>query len=95
MHMTGFALLSQVVAEKCGCATDANAACKTQCGQEAYCTDGMANMGLPTSGDACATCLQTEAAKGINSTCTSNSAFDPACQNDADCKAFVSCAINC
>jgi hypothetical protein len=95
MHQTGYALLSQIVVEKCGCATDANAACHNDCMADAACTDDMPNMGLPMSGSACETCITTEAAKGAGSTCVSGAAFDPACQGDADCAAFVTCALGC
>lgn len=93
MHQTGYALLSQIVVEKCGCTN--GGPCNTDCSGDAACTDNMPNMGLPMSGSACETCIQMQAAMGAGSQCVSGAAFDNACQNDADCSAFVTCALGC
>ncbi len=91
MHPTGNMILTKAVTAGCGCQmTAAMSPCKTECTGNPACADPpMAATG------ACATCLDTESAKGAGSACTLAAAQGTACQADADCKALVICGTGC
>jgi len=95
MHPTGYALLSQVVVEDCGCSSSTMAACHMQCMSDPACNDMMVDKGTPAMGSACETCILAEGDKGTGSQCAAGAAFGMTCQNDADCKALVMCVAGC
>jgi hypothetical protein len=96
-HAAGYALLSQLVVESCGCSasTTVPAPCKSDCMSDPACTDNMPNMGTPVMGSACETCILAEGDKGASSQCAGTAAFGMDCQNDTDCKELVMCVTAC
>lgn len=96
-HATGYALLSQLVVESCGCNTSGNvpAPCNMQCMNDPACTDMMPNKGTPVMGSACETCILAEGAKGASSQCSAVAAYGDTCMMDTDCKALVTCVAAC
>jgi len=93
MHQAGYATLTQIVVQKCGC--DAGSTCNTDCVADPACTDNMPNKGLAATGSPCETCVAAEGAKGSSSQCVLAAGTGSDCQGDADCQAFVICALGC
>jgi hypothetical protein len=61
----------------------------TPCG--AICAGEGCDTQPPEPSDACMECVQGEAAQGTDSECTVDGATGPCCQENDDCRAFVSC----
>lgn len=90
-HVTGRTALEQASVQQCGCAT--NAPCSNDCQTDPSCAQGVNK--LPLAGTPCDHCMTIELSKASPSMCVVNAVLSSACQGVDDCKAFVSCILQC
>ncbi|NUP08301.1 MAG: hypothetical protein HOW73_19800 [Polyangiaceae bacterium] len=89
-HPEGAAMAAGLVIQSCGCADMDSSPCFAECSEnpeETVCADMGPDAATPECGD----CVQAQADMGINSPCTVAGALSPACGDDAECSAYVTC----